>query len=502
MREVKTLGLIGGGVIGGAWGARAIIHGLDVVLFDPAPHAEKSFMQILANARLAWQQLTLSPLPREGSFKLVKSLEELAQLADWVQESAPENPELKIKIMAQLTEVLPADVGIGSSTSGILPSVFQSKAKHPERIFVAHPFNPVYLLPLLEICPGEKTSQAWLARAKEFYETLGFEPLMMTREVEGFIADRLMETLWREALHMIENNEATAAQLDDAVRFGCGIRWAFMGTFMTYRLAGGEMGMRHFMAQFGPALEWNWTRLKAPPLTDELLDKIVTQSDDQVAKDKDWKSKNLRDMERQRDEAIIGIMQALRGLDMASGKTLKSHEERLYTAAHHHDKKIDETKPMPLFGGRVVPKWVDYNDHMTESAYLENFGNATDAVLRHIGMDGDYLAKGFSFFTVESHICHIGQLRVGEQFQILTQVLGGGDKKLHLFHTMHKTMGDKLGGDKLGEVVATAEHFCLHVNHADEKSCPAHEPLLGKLHQLIKTQSTLAKPERAGRKIG
>ncbi|MDI9313218.1 MAG: 3-hydroxyacyl-CoA dehydrogenase NAD-binding domain-containing protein [Hydrotalea sp.] len=497
MRQVKTLGLIGGGVIGGAWGARAIIHGLDVVLFDPAPNAEKSFMAILNNARFAWQQMTMSPLPKEGSFKLVSSLQELAKVADWVQESAPENPELKTKIMAELTESLPADVGIGSSTSGILPSIFQAKAKHPERIFVAHPFNPVYLLPLLEICPGGKTSKEWLQRAKEFYETLGFQPLMMDREVEGFIADRLMETLWREALHMIENNEATAEQLDDAVRFGCGIRWAFMGTFMTYRLAGGEMGMHHFMKQFGPALEWNWTRLKAPPLTDELLNKIVAQSDGQMENSTDWKSKNLRDMERQRDEAIIGIMQSLRTLDMAAGKTLKKHEDRLYALAHRQETKIDDSKPLPLFANMVLPKWVDYNEHMTEFAYLENFGNATDAVLRHIGMDAAYIASGFSFFTVESHICHIGQMRVGERFQIVSQVLGGGDKKLRLFHHMYK-----MDGDKLGAVVATAEHFCLHVDHKTEKSCAAHEPVLSKLQKLIAAQSNLAMPERAGRKIG
>ncbi|MGI9461805.1 MAG: 3-hydroxyacyl-CoA dehydrogenase NAD-binding domain-containing protein [Alphaproteobacteria bacterium] len=497
MRDVKTLGLIGGGVIGGAWGARAIIHGLDVVLFDPSSDAEKSFIQILTNARLAWQKLTLSPLPPEGSFRLVHSISELAGCVDWVQESAPEEPELKMNLMAELTETLPADVGVGSSTSGILPSILQSKAKNPERIFVAHPFNPVYLLPLLEICPGKQTSTSWLKRAQQFYETLGFRSLVMTGEVEGFIADRLMETLWRESLYMIEAGEATATQLDDALRFGCGIRWAFMGNFMTFFLAGGKMGMRHFMKQFGPALEWNWSRLKAPEFTNQLLENIVYQSDKQIQDDKEWKSKNLYDMERQRDEAIIGIMQALRGLDMASGKVLKQHETRLYTASHQQVTKISEDKPMALFASMVVPKAVDYNDHMTESAYLENFGHATDAVLRYLGMGDDYIAKGFSFFTIETHICHIGQLRLGERFQIITQVLGGNDKKLHLFHYMYKMNGDQLAAE-----VATAEHFCLHVNHKTEKSCTALPSVLDRLQKLIIAQSTIPKPDRAGRHIG
>ncbi|MCX8515937.1 MAG: 3-hydroxyacyl-CoA dehydrogenase NAD-binding domain-containing protein [Alphaproteobacteria bacterium] len=509
MRAVKTLGLIGGGVIGGAWGARAMIHGLDVVLFDPAPDAEKKFNEILSNAQLAWQKLTMAPLPPLGKFRRVASLSELAAVSDWVQESAPENPDLKRKIMTELTAVLPADVGIGSSTSGILPSLFQQGATHPERILVAHPFNPVYLLPLLEICPGDKTSRAWLARARDFYQTLGFQPLMMDREVEGFIADRLMESLWREALHMINENEATAEQIDDAVRFGCGIRWAFMGTFLTYRLAGGEQGMRHFMAQFGPALKWDWSRMTAPELSDSLLDKIVNQSDQQAGPD--W---DLRAMEQKRDECIIGIMQALRGADIASGKTLARHEERLYQLSHRQVVKHDESKPMPLYGGHVLPKWVDYNNHMTEFAYLENFGNATDAVLRHIGLDGAYLNGGHSFFTVESHICHIGQLRVNERFHIMTQLLGGGDKKLHLFHTMYKLPANSNDGDlslidingqlapKGGTVVATAEHFCLHVNHHDEKSCSALEPILSNLRRLIAAQKHLAAPERAGRKIG
>ena len=170
---------------------------------------------------------------------------------------------------------------IASSTSGLLPSRLQSEMAHPERFTVGHPFNPVYLLPLVEICGGERTSRDQGAR-RRILRRIGMQPLHLRKEIDGFIADRLMEALWREALHLVNDDVATAEEIDDAIRFGRGLRWSFMGTFLVYRIAGGEQGMRHFMAQFGPALKLPWTKLEAPELTDALLDKIVAQSDAQA----------------------------------------------------------------------------------------------------------------------------------------------------------------------------------------------------------------------------
>ena len=158
------------------------------------------------------------------------------------------------------------------------------RCNHPERLVVGHPFNPVYLLPLVEVCGGEHTAPATrVARAADVYRAIGMRPLRLDAEIDGFVADRLLEALWREALWLVHDGFATVSQIDDAIRFGAGLRWSAMGTFLVYRIAGGEAGMRHFMAQFGPALQWPWSKLTdVPELTDELLDRLVAQSDEQA----------------------------------------------------------------------------------------------------------------------------------------------------------------------------------------------------------------------------
>ena len=155
--------------------------------------------------------------------------------------------------------------------------------RHPDRFLVAHPFNPVYLLPLVELCGGTQTASDAIAQAAGFYKSIGMRPLHVRKEIDGFIADRLLEALWREALWLVHEDVATVEEVDDAIRFGAGLRWAMFGTFLIYRLAGGEDGMRHFMAQFGPALKLPWTKLMdVPELTDALIDKIAAQSDQQA----------------------------------------------------------------------------------------------------------------------------------------------------------------------------------------------------------------------------
>ena len=234
-----------------------------------------------------------------------------------MQESAPEREDLKIPLFARIDRATRPDVIIASSTSGLLPSRLQSAMAHPERFTVGHPFNPVYLLPLVEICGGERTSAETKQRAAAFYERIGMRPLHVRKEIDGFIADRLMEAMWRESLHLINEDVATAEELDDAIRFGAGLRWSFMGNFLIYRIAGGEQGMRHFMAQFGPALKLPWTKLEAPELTDELLDKIVAQSDEQAG------SRSIRELERLRDDCLIAVMQGLQAHDWGAGQVLK-----------------------------------------------------------------------------------------------------------------------------------------------------------------------------------
>lgn len=321
---VSGVGLLGGGVIGGGWAARFILNGVDVKLFDPDPEAERKIDEMLANATRAWQQLTDAPLPSPGNVRKVDSPGEAATGVQFVQESAPENEQIKRSLLAAASEAAAADVVFGSSTSGILPSRLQADMRHPERLVVGHPFNPVYLLPLVEVCPGQLTRPDAVTRAADIYASLGMRPLVLQHEIDGFVADRLLEALWREALWLVNDGIATVEQVDDAIRFGAGLRWASMGTMLTYRIAGGEGGMRHFMAQFGPALQWPWSKLTdVPELTDELLDRIEQQSDAQAG------GAGVRELEQLRDDCLVGVLQGLRQRDYAAGAVLKEYELQL-----------------------------------------------------------------------------------------------------------------------------------------------------------------------------
>ena len=320
----QPVGLLGGGVIGGGWAARFALNGHPVRLYDPDPQAERKVAEMLANARRAWAALTDAPLPVPGPVEVVATAEAAAHDAWFVQESAPENEQLKRRLLAQASTAAPPDTVFGSSTSGLLPSLLQQDMVGPERLVVGHPFNPVYLLPLVEVVPGRQTSPEAVQRAVSVYAGLGMKPLELQHEIDGFVADRLLEALWREALGLVADGVATVEQVDDAIRYGAGLRWAAMGTMLTYRIAGGEGGMRHFMAQFGPALQWPWSRLTdVPELTDDLLDRIEQQSDAQAA------GVGVRDLERLRDDCVVAVMRGLRDVGYAAGEVLAEYEELL-----------------------------------------------------------------------------------------------------------------------------------------------------------------------------
>lgn len=322
--QKRKAGLLGGGVIGGGWAARFALNGWDVNLFDPDPQAQRKVDEMLSNARASFSKLVRTSLPAEGKITVVTSVEEAVKDAEFVQESAPERIELKRSLLAQADAAAPVGTIIASSTSGLRPTTLQADMKHPERLVVGHPFNPVYLLPLVEICGGEKTSQNSIEIAHEVYKSLGMKPLIVKKEIDGFIADRLLEALWREALWLVNDGIATTEEVDDAIRYGAGLRWSFMGTMLTYRIAGGEGGMRHFMSQFGPALQWPWTHLMdVPVLTDGLLDSIGEQSDSQAA------GASVRELERLRDRCLVSVMHALANENYASGEVLNAFEKDL-----------------------------------------------------------------------------------------------------------------------------------------------------------------------------
>jgi carnitine 3-dehydrogenase len=488
---VRKVGLVGGGVIGAGWAARAALNGFDVAVCDPDPDAERKIAEVLANARRAYERLTMAPLPAQGRVEVVSSIEAACDGADFVQESLPEQEELKIALLARADRATRADVVIASSTSGLLPSRLQSGMSHPGRFVVGHPFNPVYLMPLVEVCGGAATEEETKRRAIAFYSALGMKPLNVRKEIDGFIADRLMEALWREALWLVHDDVATAEEIDDAVRFGPGLRWAFMGTFLIYRIAGGEPGMRHFMAQFGPALKWPWTKLMdVPELDDALLDKIVAQSDAQAG------TASIRELERLRDDCLVSVLQGLRARHFGGGAVLEDFERRLYALAAQATRavEVDESRPLRLHEARVLPEWVDYNGHMTEYRYLHVFGDATDALFRHIGMDTDYLATGRSIYTVESHIRHLREVKVDEPLYVTTQLLGADEKRILVFHKLFRTRDDHL--------LATGEHMLLHVDSKANKASPMGAPVAEAARRVAAAHAHLPRPEGAGRALG
>lgn len=482
---IERAGLLGGGVIGGGWAARLLLAGVDVTLYDPSPDAGRVAAEMLANARRAMRRLTPAPLPAEGTLNVVASPEEAVAGAQFVQESAPEREPLKRELLARASRAAEPDAIFASSTSGLLPTRLAADMTRPERFTVGHPFNPVYLLPLVELCGGRGTAPETLTRAAEVYRSIGMHPLVVRREVDAFVADRLLEALWREALWLVADDVATVAEIDDAIRFGAGLRWSSMGPFLTYRIAGGEAGMRHFLSQFGPALRLPWTKLTdVPELTGELIDKLVAQSDAQAG------GATTRELERLRDDCLVAVMQGLRAHDHGAGAALAGWERLLYERAPAPGARDDDA-PLRLHAAVVAPEWIDYNGHAHESRYLQVFGDTTDALLRHLGfaLDG-----GDVYMTVETHLGHLGQARAGERLHVTTQVLGHDEKRLHVFHALHRTDG--------GALLATAEQLLLHVDAGTGRAAPAARDVLRRVARIAAAHAGLPRPERAGRAIG
>jgi carnitine 3-dehydrogenase len=326
--SIKKAAAIGGGVIGAGWVARLVLNGIDVSIFDPDLEASRKVGEVMKGARRAYKQMVPGGLPKQGRVTYAKTIAEAVTDADFIQESVPERLELKHKVLSEIDAYAPKDALVGSSTSGIKPTDMQTAMKRPERLVVGHPFNPVYLLPLVEVVGGEKTSKKFVEQAREVYTSIGMKPVVIRKEIEAFVGDRLLEAVWREALWLIKDDITTVEELDDIMRYSFGVRWAQMGMFQVYRIAGGEAGMRHFIAQFGPCLAWPWTKLMdVPELTPELIDKIANQSDEQAH------GLSIRELERIRDDNLVAIMDALsrqnKGKGWGAGALHKDYTKQL-----------------------------------------------------------------------------------------------------------------------------------------------------------------------------
>ena len=308
MGEIRTVACIGAGVIGAGWAAYFLSRGLRVRAWDPAADAGQKLRRVVDAAWPALTELGLAQGADPGAIELFGTATEAVAGADFVQESAPEDLELKRSLLAELTAAAGAagpDVVVASSTSGFPMTDMATTADDPSRLVVGHPFNPPYLIPLVEVVGGTATAPWAVSRAAAFYRHIGKSVIEMDQELPGFIANRLQEAIWREALHMVAEGEATPEEIDRSITDGPGLRWPVHGPCLTFHLAGGEGGMAHMLDHFGPSLKAPWTRLDAPELTTALRDDMVAGAEAGAG------GRPMADLVAERDRAVIAVLRAV-----------------------------------------------------------------------------------------------------------------------------------------------------------------------------------------------
>ncbi|MEM7724269.1 MAG: carnitine 3-dehydrogenase [Pseudomonadota bacterium] len=474
--------ILGAGVIGAAWAARFALMGWDVRVFDPSDQGQAIVADTLARAQASLPALYDMPLPEPGTITFHATVAEAVEGARWIQESVPERLAMKHALYRDVQTACDADAILASSTSGFTPSELQDGALRPEQILVAHPFNPVYLIPLVELVGSPATNPQILTKASDILTSIGMSPLKIDAEIPAHIADRFLEAVWREALWLIKDGIATTAQIDDAIRMGFGLRWAQMGLFETYRIAGGQGGMAQFLDQFGPALKWPWTKLMdVPDLTPDLVNTIASQSDAQSG------HLSIAELEAKRDGNLVSILRALKDRGDAAGRVIAQHESTLRPPPPDPD---SPTPPVTL--DRQVPvTWVDYNGHMNEAFYLTAFSNACDQLLLWAGMDDACVAEGNSIFTVETHIRHLDEVNIGDRIHVTTRVIEGGGKKLHIWQELF--VGDRL--------CATGEQLLLHMDLSTRRSAPPRADVGDWLARAKAAHAVLPPPDGLGRAV-
>ena len=295
MNKIQKIAIIGTGVIGAGWIIRCLAHNKIVYAFDRDIKLKENLISEIKRTWPYVKKLFKKKKLNLKNFRYFTSMEEALKDADLIQECASENYALKTKLMSNISKYAKPNAIILSSSSGLLPTKIYSKCKNPERAMIGHPFNPVYLLPAVEIVPGKKTSKKFLNKARKFYKSISMNPIMVKQELPGYLSDRLQEALWREGLHIINDGYATTEDLDRAIEDGPGLRWSLMGTFLTFHLAGGKSGMKHMLEQFGPALKLPWTKLKAPKLSSKLINRLIEGTKKQSKGKSVTKISNIRD---------------------------------------------------------------------------------------------------------------------------------------------------------------------------------------------------------------
>mgnify|MGYP001273890634 CR=1 FL=1 len=302
MSKIKDVAVIGTGVIGTGWIIRCLAHGKRVRAYDINLNNKDDLIKEIKRTKPFIKKIYSKNKFNLSNLLFFTKLDEALVNAEFIFECVPENYNMKIKLMKQIGLFSKPSSIISSSSSGLLPSRIYSKCKNPQRGLIGHPFNPVYLLPGIEIVPGKKTKKTYINKAKRFFKSLSMNPIMVKKELPGYLADRLQEALWREGLHIINEGQASTEDLDRAIEDGPGLRWSLMGTFLTFHLAGGKAGMKHMLEQFGPALKLPWTKLKSPMLTKKLINRLVSGTKKQS------KGKSVAKISNIRDEYLVDLL--------------------------------------------------------------------------------------------------------------------------------------------------------------------------------------------------
>lgn len=474
----RKAAILGGGQRGAGWAARFVLNGWDVAVFDPDPGVRDAVVAVVDAARSSLPALSDLPMPAEGGLHFTNRISETVENADWIAECAPERIDLKRKLYQQVQSHCRAGTVIASASGRFTATVLQSCATRPEQIVLAHAATPVYLMPLVELSGGSAASEA-AAEAAEVLRELGMAPVSPALDTDGNIAGRLTEALWREALWLVAEGIATPADIDAALCHGPALTWAVSGAFEAGRLAGGTGGIAASLDGSRIDLDLPRSHLAdAPPLDDALAARIAAATPATLDP-------------ALRDGALVGVLRALKDRDTGAGRTLNAHDDTRRSPDDTPDLRA-VAAPLSLWRMQVLPAWIDANGHMNESRYLLAVSETTELFLRGIGVDRAYIDSGFSYYTVETHLRHLAETRLGDWLTGTVQVLGHDGKRLHLFV---RVLRDNVP-------MATAEQMLIHVNRSKGRSAPAPEAVLDRLRPLARAHADLPAPDGVGRRIG
>src|SRR5947209_13186322 len=299
---IHRIAIVGTGVIGASWAAQYLARGFDVVATDPAPNAEANLRKYVDDAWGQLETIGLSPGAARDRLTFTPDMKAALAQADLVQENAPERPEFKMKLFADMEATLPVDSIIASSSSGITPSVMQSKCQHPERVVVGHPFNPPHIIPLVEVVGGARTSPEAIKQAMAFYTSIGKKAIHERKELPGHVANRLQAALYREMLYLIEQGVLSVEETDTAVCYGPGLRWGVMGQSLQWHVGGGAGGIKHFMEHLMDPLQGMMKALGNPQITPQLKQTIIDGVTREAA------NRSVDELAQEENEVLMGLL--------------------------------------------------------------------------------------------------------------------------------------------------------------------------------------------------